>query len=120
VVRRSRGPRHQYDPENIVLRVLADDRLARIVEIIFSMNRLVHASDIARELGISIGHAYNLLRKLEKWGVLKGVRDPLNGRLGFRPASSRTAEIVAEEIRKRRVKEVEEAVTEVVERYAEE
>jgi len=109
--RRSRGVRHKYAPEEVVLRVLSDERLFKICEVVFESDKLIHASDISRKLGISVGHAYLLLKKLEKWGVLKGFRDPSNGRLGFRPASSKTAELVAEEIRKRKVKELEDAVT---------
>ena len=108
--RRSRGPRHKYAAEEIILRILSDERLFKTCEMVFSADRLVHASDVAKVLGISVGHAYLLLKKLEKWGVLKGVRDPANGRLAFRPASSKTAEIIAEEIRKRKVKEIEESV----------
>jgi len=110
VSRRSRGPRHKYSPEDVTLRILSDERLFKICEIVFSTDRLVHASDISRKLAISVGHAYLLLKKLEKWGVLKGVRDPANGRLGFRPASTKTSELVAEELRKRKVKEIEDSL----------
>ena len=108
--RRSRGPRHRYSPEEVVLRILSDERLFKACEMVFSTDRLIHASDVAKMLGISVGHAYLLLKKLEKWGVLKGFRDPSNGRLAFRPGSSKVAELVAEEIRKRKVKEIEESL----------
>jgi len=110
VSRRSRGPRHKYAAEEIILRILSDERLFKTCEMVFSADRLIHASDISRKLGISVGHAYLLLKKLEKWGVLKGVRDPANGRLAFRPGSSKVAELVAEELRKRKVKEIEESL----------
>jgi len=45
------------------------------------------------------------LRKLEKWGVLRGVRDPAEGRLAFKPNTSKASEIISEELR-RRVKEI--------------
>jgi len=115
VSRRSRGPRHSYSPEEVVLRILSDERLFKACEVVFFSDRLIHASDVAKVLGVSIGHAYLLLKKLEKWGVLKGVRDPANGRLAFRPASSKVAELVAEELRKRSVKEVEDIVNIVTE-----
>jgi len=54
-------PRHQYAVEEAALRVLSDERLFKICEAVFGSDELVHASDIAKELGISVGHAYNLL-----------------------------------------------------------
>ena len=58
-------------------------------------------------MNISVGYAYNLLRKLEKWRIVKGLKDPINGKLAFRLANTRVAQIIAEEIRKRKANEME-------------
>jgi len=118
-VARSR-PRHQYDPSIVAVRVLSDERLFRVCELVFSSDQIVHSVDIERHLGVRQNYAYKLLRRLEKWGVVKGVRDPVNGKLGFRPAKSRVAELVAEEVRKRRASEVEEVLEGALEGEGEE
>jgi len=105
-----RGPRHKYSEDTVAYMILNDRRLYKICEIVFSANDLVHASYVARKLKISIGYAYNLMRKLEKWGVLRAVKDPVNGKLAFRAGTSKVAELVAEEIRKRKAEETEQAL----------
>jgi len=100
-------PRHQYSPEDVVYIVLSDERLFRICEIVYSSREIVHASQVAKRLGMNPGYVYKLMKRLEKWGVLKGVRDPVNGKLAFRPASTRAAQLLAEELRKRKARELE-------------
>jgi len=102
-----RGPRHKYAAEEVLMRILTDEKLFKVCEIVFSADRLIHASDVARETGISVGYSYILLKKLEKWGVVKGVRDPLNGRLAFKPGATKASMLVSDEIRRRKVKEIE-------------
>jgi len=106
-----RGPRHQYSADAVAYIVLRDSKLYRICEIVFSSNELVHATYVAKKLKINPGYAYLLLKKLEKWGVVKGVKDPVNGKLAFRPANTEVAQLIAEEIRKRRAGEVEQTIT---------
>lgn len=105
-----KGPRHQYSPESVAYIVLHDRKLYRICEIVFSSDDLIHASYVARKLGINPGYAYILLKKLEKWGVVKGVKDPVNGKLAFKPSNSEVAQLIAEEIRKRKAEETEQAI----------
>lgn len=105
-------PRHKYSPEDVVLVVFSDNRLFRICEIVYSSDHIVHATEVSKKLSMNVGYAYKLLRKLEKWGVLKGVKDPLNGKLAFKPSSSKVAQLVAEELRKRKAREVERILVE--------
>ena len=109
--RGKKGPRHQYSPEGVAYIVLHDRKLYRICEIVFSSDELVHATHVAKKLGINPGYAYLLLKKLEKWGVVKGVKDPVNGKLAFRPANTEVAQLIAEEIKKRKAEEVEQTIT---------
>ena len=107
-------PRHQYSPEDVVYMVLADERLYRICEIVFSSNDIVHATFVARKLGINAGYAYKLMKKLEKWNILRGVKDPVNGKLAFKPSTSKAAQLLAEEMKKRKAREVEENIISTV------
>ena len=105
-----KGPRHQYSADAVAYIVLRDPKLYRICEIVFSSDELIHATYIAKKLNINPGYAYLLLKKLEKWNVLQGVRDPVNGKLAFRPANSKATELIAEEIRRRKAKMTEQAI----------
>jgi len=99
-------PRHQYSPEDVVYIVLSDERLFRICEIVYSSNGIVHSTQVASRLNMNPGYVYKLMKRLEKWGVLKGVKDPVNGKLAFRPTSTRVAQLLAEELRKRKAEEL--------------
>ncbi len=103
-------PRHQYSAEEVAHRVLYCELLFKICEVVFSKKEIVHASEVAKVLGINIGYAYKLLRKLEKWGVLRGVKDPVNGKLAFKPSNRKVAQIIAEEIKKRRAEEISDMI----------
>lgn len=103
-------PRHQYNPEDVVYIILSDKRLFRICEVVFSSNEILHASQVAKKIKMNPGYVYKLMKRLEKWNVLRGVRDPINGKLAFKPASSKAAQLLAEEIRKRKAKEIEEYI----------
>ena len=105
-----KGPRHQYSADAVAYIVLRDSKLYRICEIVFSSDELVHATCVAKKLKINPGYAYLLLKKLEKWGVVKGVKDPVNGKLAFKPSNSEAAQLIAEEIRKRKAEETEQAI----------
>ena len=106
-------PRHQYSPEDVVYAVLIDDRLYRICELVFFGEKIVHASYIAKELGMNPGYVYKLMRKLEKWGILKGFKDPVNGKLAFKPSNSRATQLPAEELKKRKVRELGKILTNI-------
>ena len=105
-----KGPRHQYSPDVVAYRVLSDEKLYRVCEIVFTSSDLIHATDVSKKLGISVGYAYLLLKKLEKWRVVVGVRDPVNGKLAFKVGIGKVAELVGEEIKKRRAKELENVI----------
>jgi len=99
--------RHQYSPEDVVYIVLSDERLFRICEIVYSSSGIVHATQIASKINMNPGYVYKLMKRLEKWGVLKGVKDPVNGKLAFRPSSKKVAQMLRQEIEKRKTREVE-------------
>lgn len=42
--------------------------------------RLLHASDLARALGISLSRASYILKRLVRWGLAKAELDPINGK----------------------------------------
>lgn len=108
--RHRRGPRHKYSAEEVVFRVLNNALLYRVCEVVFGSDELLHATYVAKKLNINPGYAYILLKKLEKWGVLKGMKDPVNGKLAFKPSTSKVSQLLAEEIRKRKAKEIEEYI----------
>lgn len=97
----------------VVLRVLGDERLARIVEAVASKG-LVGNGELAKKLGMSTGYVNNLCRRLEKWSVLRAYRDPVNGRILWGIASTKTAKLVLEELRKRKTEEIIKALNEII------
>ena len=101
-----RSRRCKYDPAQVVRIVLEHPLLFKICEVIFSSERPLHSSEVGRLTGLSQGYAYNLLKKLEKWGIVEPLRDPSNGKTMFRPSSKKIARLLSEEMRKRRVEEV--------------
>ncbi|MEM1804214.1 MAG: winged helix-turn-helix domain-containing protein [Desulfurococcaceae archaeon] len=100
------GRRCKYDPGLVVKRVLDHPLLYRVCEVVFTSPYPLHSSEVGRRLGVTQGYAYTMLSKLEKWGVVEPVRDPVNGKTMFKPSSKRTARILAEEMRKRRIEEL--------------
>jgi DNA-binding MarR family transcriptional regulator len=107
-LRRRRKRRVKYSAEEVVLRILYNPLYYRVAEIVFESEYPVHPSDVSRKLGISIGYASNILRKMEKWNVLKPVRDPVNGKIAFIVKDSTAARLLHEELRKRRAAEIQE------------
>lgn len=98
--------RCKYDPAQVVDRILTTPLLFRVCEVVFSSERPLHSSEVGRLTGLSQGYAYNLLKRLERWGVLEVLRDPMNGKTMFRPSSKKVAKLLSEEIRKREAEEV--------------
>jgi DNA-binding MarR family transcriptional regulator len=43
-------------------------------------DRLLHASDLARALGMSLSRASYILKRLVRWGLAKAELDPVNGK----------------------------------------
>jgi len=108
-----KGRRVKYSPEEVVLTILAKPLYYAVCEILFTSDRPLHASEIARIIErrsggkVNPGYIYNILSKLEKWHVVEPVRDPVNGKLAFRPSSKRVAQMLKQEIEKRKAREVE-------------
>jgi len=98
--------RCKYDPAQVVRIVLEHPLLFKVCEVVFGSDRPLHSSEIGRALRISQGYAYTLLKKLERWGMVEVLRDPINGKTMFRPSTKRVARLLSEEIRKRKAEEV--------------
>ncbi|MEM4592525.1 MAG: hypothetical protein QW196_03920 [Sulfolobales archaeon] len=97
--------RCKYDYAQVIRTVLEHPLLFRVCEVVFSSDRPLHSSEVGRVVGIGQGYAYNLLKKLERWGVVEVLRDPMNGKTMFRPSSKKIAKLLSEEIRKRKSEE---------------
>jgi len=114
--RRRKERRVKYSPEEVVLAILSKPLFYTVAEILFTSDRPLHSSEIARILErktgekVNPGYIYNVLSKLEKWHVVEPVRDPVNGKLAFRPSGKKVAELLRQEIEKRRAKEVEDVL----------
>jgi len=105
----------KYEPSLVVQRVLANPLYLAVARVLLESPSPLQAGDIRRELvgrgvGISVGYVSSILKKLERWGVVRPYRNPSNGRLLWVPKESRATELLAEELRKREV----EAVAEVL------
>mgnify|MGYP001772529786 CR=1 FL=1 len=104
--------RIRYSPEEVVINIVSRDMYFRIASIVFSSDRPLHAGEISymlRKDGVLVSreYAYALLRRMEKWGVVEAVKDPINGKSMFRPSGRKVAKLLKQEIEKRRMKEME-------------
>jgi len=123
--RRRRGRRVKYSPEEVVLTILAKPMFYAVAEILFTSDRPLHSSEIARILEkrtgerINPGYIYNILKKFEKWHIVEPVKDPINGKLMFRPSSKKVADLLKQEIAKRKAREVEDIFVRASEVYDE-
>lgn len=112
--------RVRYSPEEVVLNILSRDMYFRIASIVFSSDRPLHATEIVRVLekryGIRVSHAhvYTLLRRMEKWGVVEGVKDPLNGKIMFKPSTKKVARMLQEGLGKRKAEELSQMITDAI------
>jgi len=115
-MRRRKVRRVKYSPEEVVLTILSKPLYYSVAEILFTSDRPLHAGEITRIVRgrtgeeINPGYVYNILKKFEKWHVVEPVKDPVNGRLAFRPSSKKVAQTLAEEIKKRKAKDVEDTL----------
>lgn len=96
-----RSRRCKYDPTQVVRLVLEHPLLFRVCEVVFSSERPLHSSEVGRLTGLSQGYAYTLLKKLERWGVVEPLRDPVNGKTMFKPSGKRVALQLARELKMR-------------------
>jgi len=108
-----KGRRVRYSPEEVVLSILHKPMFYIVAEVLFSADRPLHASEIARLIEkksgerINPGYIYNILKKFEKWHVVEAVKDPVNGKVAFRPSSKKVAQMLRQEIEKRKARELE-------------
>ena len=114
--KRKRGRRVKYSPEEVVLTILHKPLFFAISVLLFTSGSPLHATEISRILErklktkVNPGYIYNILKKFEKWGVAEPVRDPVNGRLAFKPSDKKVAKLLGQEIEKRVRKEVEDVL----------
>ena len=109
------GRRIRYSPEEVVLNILSRDMYFKIASMVFTSSRPLHASEISymlkkSGLAVSREYVYALLRRMEKWGVVEAVKDPVNGKSMFRPSNRKVSRMLREEIMKREVGEIEDLV----------
>ena len=97
----------------VVLRVLSDEKLANIAEVLSSA-KVASNKELAERLGLSTGYVNYLCRKLEKWGVLRAYRDPVSGRILWSLTETRTAWLVIKELRKRESKRIARIIEELL------
>ena len=108
--------RVKYSPEEVTLLILNKPLYYAVAKALFTADRPLHASEISRIIkkstgeDVSPGYVYVILQKLEKWGVAEPVKDPLNGRLTFKPSNKKVARLLREEIMKREAREIEELI----------
>jgi len=99
--------RVKYYPVDVVRKVLSNELLLAIVQVLLSESLPLHCGEVVRRLeGIfgrpfTTGHVSALLRKLERWGVARPYRSPYNGHLLWTAAETKTANLLAEALRKR-------------------
>ena len=110
VIARRRIRRVKYEPIMVAQRVLSNQLYLAIVKVLLESNTPMQAGEIRKELlkqgiNISVGYVSNILRKLEKWGLARPYKNPVNGRLLWTiRESSKAVEIIVEELKKRETK----------------
>jgi len=72
--------RRSYSYVLLLLGVIcAEEEVLRALAML-AEGRLLHASDLARALGISLSRASYILKRLVRWGLAKAELDPINGK----------------------------------------
>jgi len=83
--RKKRVRRVKYEPMLVAQRVLNDPLYLAITRILLEKNTALQAGEIRREIlrqGIDITTGYiSILRKLEKWYIVRPYKNPYNGKL---------------------------------------
>jgi predicted transcriptional regulator len=77
--RARRSSRRSYNVVLLLGVICAEEDVFRALAML-AEGRLLHASDLARALGISLSRAAYTLKRLERWGLAKGDIDPVNGK----------------------------------------
>ena len=104
--------RVKYYPVEVVQRVLSNELLLAIAQILLSESAPLQCGEIARRLEkvfgkpFTTGYVSALLRKLEKWGIARPYRSPYNGHLLWTIAETKTVELLAETLKKREVEKL--------------
>jgi len=109
---RRRSRRVKYYPVGVVQRILSNELLLAIASILLGESTPLPCGEIARRLAkifgkpFTTGHISALLRKLEKWGVVRPYRSPYDGHLLWSIADTKTVELLVETIKKREVEQL--------------
>jgi predicted transcriptional regulator len=59
--------------------ICAEEEVLRALAML-AEGRLLHASDLARALGVGLSRASYILKRLVRWGLAKAELDPINGK----------------------------------------
>jgi hypothetical protein len=59
--------------------ICAEEEVLRALAML-AEGRLLHASDLARALGVGLSRASYILKRLVRWGLAKAELDPVNGK----------------------------------------
>jgi len=108
--RKRRVRRVKYEPVLVAQRVLNNPLYLAITRILLEKNIALQAGDIRREMlrqriDITTGYISNILRKLEKWYIVRPYKNPYNGKLLWTiRESSKAVEVISEELRKQEAK----------------
>ena len=114
--RKRRSRRVQYFPELVVAKVMNNDFLRTLVHAVYKAKVPVSAGEVAKQLSKLLGRNYSpgyisvYLKRLERWGVVRPYRSPINGHLLWWRADTKTAELIEQELSKTEVKKVMEIV----------
>ena len=110
--RKRKSRRVQYFPELVASKILNNNFLCTLVHIVYSAKLPVSAGEIAMQLNKILNTSYTpgyisvYLKRLERWGVVRPYRDPVNGHLLWWRADTRTAELIANELGRQEMKQI--------------
>ena len=108
-IAKRRVRRVKYEPSLVAQRVLNNPLYLTVTRVLLESNTPLQAGEVRKRLlkygiDISVGYVSNILRKLEKWYVVRPYKNPVNGRLLWVIKESKATEIIAEELRKQETK----------------
>lgn len=116
--RRRKTRRVQYFPELVANKVLNNNFLRALTYLVYTSKIPVSAGELARGVSRLLSKEYSpgyvsvYLKRLEKWGVVRPYRDPVNGHLLWWRADTKISEIIAEELGRQEMKRILEAIEE--------
>jgi len=111
--------RVQYFPEMVVAKVLGSSLLRTLAYLVYTAKTPVSAGELSRMVSRVLGREYSpgyvsvYLKHLEKWGVVRAFRNPVNGHLLWWRADTKTAELIGEELQKSELRKILQLVEEI-------